>query len=149
MRHFLILAVILAFATCSKESATYYEYNGATITRIDRGNKIYFYYGRFDNENFPETFVKAEYSGFNSGIHAYMIFFPNGRVRISPAGGLFKKNGADSLLSLYEFNDNYLLNAWLDSIRGNFNNTVELSDGLKFEEEINRESHSKVKVSYP
>lgn len=149
MKYCLALVAILAFTACSKETAIYYEYNGTTITRIDRGNEVYLYYGKFDKESFPETFIKAEYSGFNSGLYAYMTFLPNKSVRIIKAAGIFEKNGTDSLLSLYEFNNNYLANKWLDSIQGNYNNTIELSDVLKFEKERNLQNHSEVKAYYP
>ncbi|MBK7110628.1 MAG: hypothetical protein WAU21_04535 [Chitinophagales bacterium] len=148
MRYILFLVIIFGFIACSKETAIYYEYNETTITRINKGNKILFFYGKFDNENFPEMFVEAEYSGLNSGMQAYLNFLPNKQVEIIGIMGSFEKTGIISNFNIKEI-DNIRFIAWKDSIQGNYNNTIELFDVLQIEIERNQQNNSKVKAYHP
>ena len=53
MKIIIKLFIGILLTSCSFDKIIYYEYNGVTISRIDDGNEIYFYYGKCDNENNP------------------------------------------------------------------------------------------------
>ena len=146
----IIILGMLAFISCTRNEAIYYEYNGITITRIDRGNQIYFYFGKCNEEknSCPESYIKAEYSGLNSGMGGYIIFTSDGKAELVRVYDSFEKIGADSLLSLKEYDNIEFIN-WTDSIKGNYNNVIEVSDIIKLEKEKNLKNHSNVKVTYP
>ncbi|MEA1980489.1 MAG: hypothetical protein U9N54_05905 [candidate division Zixibacteria bacterium] len=146
-----LIILVFMFVSCSENNFIYYELNGVTVTRIDDGNKIYIYHGRCDNSFTPcsESYVKAEYSGFNSGMSGYIIFNTNGSVDFVKVDALVEKTGKDSLLNIFKFKTNYEAVHWRDSIKGNYGKIVEVSDILKLEKSRNLENKSKVKVTYP
>ena len=133
-----------------KRGVYIFEYNGVTVTRIDKGNQIYLYYGKCDEKLTPcsQSYIMAEYSGFNSGMQAYLIFQDNSEVNIVDVIAFFKEIGGNSNLSLFEFEHNYEATIWIDGIQQNFNNTIELSDIIDYEKERNLKNHSKVKAVY-
>jgi hypothetical protein len=57
--------------------------------------------------------------------------------------------GMDTLLHLFKFREPYLAGNWQDSIRGNYNNIVEIYSALKIEQERNQKNQSKIKALYP
>ena len=141
---------MLAIVSCTRDEVIYYEYNGITITRIDRGNQIYFYYGKCneDRKSCSKSYIKAEYSGLNSGMGGYIVFTSDGKAELIRVYDSFEKVGSDSLLSLKEYNNIEFIN-WTDSIKGNYNNVIEVCDILKLEKEKNFKNRSKVKAIYP
>jgi hypothetical protein len=145
MRILNILLSILIFSSCSQENRIFYEYNGVVITRINKDNQIYFYRGKQEDS----SFIKAEYSGLNSGMGAYLVFKPNGMVELVKVYDSFEKFGSDSSLVLKEYKENIEFIKWTDSIKGNYNNIIEVSDIINIEKERNLQNHSKVKVTYP
>ena len=147
MKNLIILFLLFTLFSCTKKNYIYYEYNGVTITRIDIGNEIYFYYGKYSyKDKIPSTYIMATYSGFNSEMGAYIDFLPNKNVNIIRMYGSFDKIGKDSLLSLRELNSTEY---WIENIKGNYNNVIELMDITKLEKERNISNHSKVKATYP
>lgn len=138
--------------SCSKDVYIYYEYNGVTVTRIDRGNKIYFLYGFYDDKekSLPESFIKAVDSGWDGCVDAYLIFQTNQKVEIRSVEGWFEKIGTDTSIYLSPYIENSLFCKWLDSIDGNFQNTINILDVIKSEINVDKKfNHSKVKVKYP
>ena len=71
MKKFISVILLCVLFSCSeKEKLIYYTYNDTTITRLDKGNEIFLYYGRFENKNsLPQSYIKATYSGFDGGMN--------------------------------------------------------------------------------
>ncbi len=148
MKFFLALFMIILLASCNNEKPIYYEYNDTVATRVDKDNKIYFYYGKFCNGDYPKNYVEAEYSGFNSGMQAYLTFRKDGKVEIRRVMAGFRKIGNEFNINIRD-DDNVQFNPWLDSIRNNYGNTIEVSDILKIEQKRNLKNHTKVIAKYP
>nr|MBU3857636.1 hypothetical protein [Flavobacterium sp. MC2016-06] len=137
-------------ACSSEENYIYYSYNKTTITRVDKGNSIFFYYGKYKKEEpLPQSCVKETFSDFDGGMDAFLIFKSNGNVEIVPTGGLFKTINEKDNLILKEFKSNIEFINWEKGINGDYLNVCKLSNVLKLEIRINRENDSKVKVVYP
>ena len=148
MKFILALFMLFLLVSCNNKKPIYYKYNDIIVTRVDRGNKIYFYYGKFSNGDYPAKYVEAEYSGFNSGMQAYLTFRKDGKVEIRRVMAGFQKIGNEPNLNIKN-DDNVQFNPWLDSIRNNYNNTIEVSDILKIEQKRNLINHTKVTAKYP
>lgn len=137
-------------ACSSEENYIYYSYNKTTITRVDKGNNIFFYYGKYKKEEpLPKSYVEETYSGFDGGMDAFLIIKDDGKAEIVPVGGLFKIINKKDNLFLNEFKSNIDYINWEKSIKGNYLNVCRLSNVLKVEIRINRQNNSKVKVVYP
>ncbi|MCD8413256.1 hypothetical protein [Tenacibaculum finnmarkense] len=149
MKKIFLLSIIL-FLSCSKEQKLiYYSYKDVTITRVDFENEIYFYYGKFENNNLPSQFVKATFSGFDGGMGAYLIFEENDKsTEIIPVYDSFIKKGVSDKFILNEGMDNIEFNEWREKINGKFNNIVQLSNIIDSEKKWNLENNSKVNVIY-
>lgn len=148
MKKIIIIVLCAILMSCTNENIIYYEYEGVTITRLDRDNQIYFYYGKFENGVYPQSYIKAEYSGFNSGMHAYLTFLPNKKVDVIDVMAYFEKIGNEPNFNIIEV-ENEIFIPWLDSLYGNYNNTVEVLDIIDTEQERNKRNNSKVKATYP
>lgn len=136
-------------ASCSEKEIIYYEFNGVTITRINDGNRIYFYHGKCGkDESCSKSYIKAEYSGLNSGMGAYLIFQPSTKVEIIKMHDSFEKVGNTSSLTFKEY-DNIEFIPWQDSIKGKFENVIYVSDVIETEKDLNSKNRSKVKAVYP
>lgn len=144
MKKLTIFLTVLILSSCSQENKILYEYNGTIITRINKNNETYFYHGKYQDS----SFIKSEYRGFNSGMGAYLIFKPKGIVELVQKYSLFEKFGSDSSLVLIEYENIQFIN-WADSIRGNYDNVIEVSDIINIEKERNLQNNSKVKATYP
>lgn len=135
--------LMLAFISCRNDIIKY-RYDDVVVTRVDRDGLAKLYYGDFDN-NFPDSCIKIEYSGFNSGISGYLIFHPNKKVEVnSRGGGYFTSSYSEkSMIFLKEISDNFS-----DSIRGKYDRVLHLS-GMGLEQELNQKFNSNVKAIYP
>ncbi len=146
MRSILFLYIFLAFSC--KHEIIKYSYNDVVVTRVDTDGQTKLYYGDLDN-NFPDSFIKIQYSGFNSGLSGYLVFQPNKKVQVfSEGGGYYTSSfGENSMLFLkdYENSKGVFFN---DSIKGRYDRVLYLS-GMGMEEEINRKNNSRVKAVYP
>ncbi len=134
---------MLAFSSCRSDIIKY-RYDDVVVTRVDRDGEAKLYYGDFDN-NFPDSCIKIEYSGFNSGISGYLVFHPDKRVQvISEGGGYYTSSyGENSMIILNEICRNFS-----DSIKGKYDRVLYLS-GMGLEQEINTKNNSNVKAIYP
>ena len=145
----LVFLVLLLFS-CKEEKSIYYEYEGVTVTRIDRGNKIYFYYGKCNLGTVlcSDKYIVAEYSGFISGMAAYLTFLPTGKVEVRRQAAWFEKKGNDNRIELIK-SDVISSILWHDSIEGDYINTIKVFDVLYIEQAHNEKNQSKVKAYYP
>lgn len=146
MRSILILFIFLAFSC--KHEIIKYSHEDVSVTRVDTDGQTKLYYGAFDN-NFPDSCIKIEYSGFNSGLSGYLVFHPDKRVQvISEGGGYFTSScGENSMLFLKDYVDSKR-DFSSDSLKGRFDRVLYLS-GLGLEQEINTKNNSNVKAVYP
>jgi len=140
-------SIFLFLLSCNKHPI-FYEYNHVVITRVEKGSNIYFYYGKYEDGNYPSNCIHAYYHGFNSGVQAYMTFEKDGKVYIRNVMGYFDVIGNEENIKIvHSSNEEFI--PWFDSVRNNFNNTIEISDVLKYEKERNLKNHSRVKAILP
>ncbi|WP_374175119.1 hypothetical protein [Flavobacterium tructae] len=151
MKNIIVLLMTLFLGACSsEESYIYYSYKKTTITRVDRGNRISFYYGKYKkDEPLPQSYIEETYSGFDGGMDAFLIVKDDGKVEIVPVGGLFKTINSKDNLFLNEFSSNLEYINWEKSVKGDYLNVCRVSNVLKVEIRLNRENNSKVKAVYP
>jgi len=147
MKFIIFLFSILFFSSCSKIKVIYYEYGNSTITRVDCGNKVFLYFGKYQDGIFPKNNIIAEYSGFDSSIQGYLTFLPNGKVEGRKIMELFEIVGKSKNLILVEEN-NSILNPWLDTIHLQYKNTIEISNNLEMEMQRNKIYKSDLKAIY-
>lgn len=141
-----------SFIACTSENTIiYYDFDGVTITRIDRDGETCIYYGRCDNnqKNCSEPFVKAKYSGFNSGLDGLLHFKAGGIVEvISLGGGYFtEERSSNDKLLINNSKNSTETSKTLDSIRKS-SSVIHLSSNIVLEKELNRKSNSKVNATY-
>ncbi|MFC3197607.1 hypothetical protein ACFOET_08285 [Parapedobacter deserti] len=144
---FLIVICTLVGCSNSKRIGIQYEYNGIVVTRFDKDAESRFYYGRLNKEDSSMPYVYAKYAGFDGSMDGYLVFKNDKTVELVPLM-YFVENGNPSKLSLKEYNNNTLLNAWQDSIKGRYDNVVRISDNLNIERQRNAENYSNVNVKY-
>lgn len=139
---------VIFFCSCNENRVIIYEFNNVFVTRIDEGTESRFYYGKYENgKNLPSSFVKSTFSGFNSGMDAYLIFKPN-NVKIYHSMGYFENIGnTDSIkeidnteASTFYYNE--------DKVSGKYDSVCRVSDILSREKELNLTNNSKVKAIY-
>ena len=150
MKKYIIVLLVFFLFSC-EGNLVFYEYNGVTITRIDRGNKLYFYYGKKGTPSFDKkTYFKLTYKGLNSAAGAGLKFLDNGIVQVNHMYGYFSIKGDTN--KMYVPPSNTLLNPdWRDSLfvpSYNFNNIIVVFDYIKAEQEKNKKHHSKVATVY-
>ncbi|MDL2283065.1 hypothetical protein LJB94_00940 [Odoribacter sp. OttesenSCG-928-G04] len=179
MKLLILMLLSLLLLSCEdKSSLIYYEYDGVTITRHDVGNKMYLYYGKCDDPNLScrDSYIKAYYSGWNSGISAYLMFHKNGSIEISSSMGHFENINNNmnfvffsEILSKDHINEpeiaklygkHYQL-TWVDtlygkagtligdSLRAHYDNVVYISNILPIERKRNEARKTLVKCIYP
>jgi len=150
MKKFLIVVLFLTLISCEdKERFIHYTYNGVTITRVDKGNKIWLYYGDFDDVKLlPKQCITITYSGFDGLVEGYLVFNENKTVKVIRIDGRFNTIITSDSLKMEEFDRNIEFIRWDDKIKGNFQNVYFLSDLRKREVKINYENNSAVKAIY-
>jgi len=139
----ILFFIMIAFFSCRNDIIKY-RYDDVVVTRVDRDGEARLYYGDFD-KNFPDSCIKIEYSGFNSGISGYLVFHPNKKVEVnSRGGGYFSSSyGENSMIFLKDVRRNFS-----DSIKGQYDRVLHLS-GMGLEQELNKKFNSNVKAIYP
>ena len=144
----ILVISILAMSCFFKKEIIVYEYNGVVITRIDKNAESYFYYGKYELNNLPNSFIKAKYSGLDGLMGAYLLFEKNENVKLIRCYGLFSSEGnyANSKLQLIE-SDDVMQQFDYKKIKKN-KNVIYLSDGIKYEKEENFKNHSNVNATY-
>ncbi len=144
----LIVFISILFSCSEKQNLIYYEYNGLTVTRISDYPKDYFFIGKLKSlsDTLNKTYIKSSFSGFNSGMDAYMVFKPNGKIDIIRLDADFEKHGINDSINLKKFQNNIDFIKWEDSIKKSFKNIVRLSDGIELEKK--RKYTSEVLINY-
>jgi hypothetical protein len=130
----------------------YYEYNGTIITRLSKDGETYFYHGKCDDniKKCPESFIKAEHSGFNSSLDCFLLFRGNGFIElINNGGGYFTEWHIENKRLFMRKYDNSELPLFHDAFSNNYNNLIRISSSINLEKKRNANNNSKVKVIYP
>lgn len=143
-----LILFCVVFYSCERYDAIiHYQYNGVTITRLDKDAVSYFYYGFSTKESdLPEDYIEASYHGFDGVMDGYLIFSQDKKVILVPAT-YFKEKGIAASFSLKQYdNPNFI--KWRDSIHGNYGNIIQVSNIIKLEKEYNIKNYSKVKALY-
>ncbi|MEM9675221.1 MAG: hypothetical protein AAF992_21700 [Bacteroidota bacterium] len=145
-----MLLIFFAGISCTQNRIVHYEYDNVVITRVDKSAESFFYYGICDDKSnpCPKSYIRAKYNGFDGSMGGYLIFHPNDKVEILRMFRFFEDTGHNSFLYLSEYDDNYALNRFTDSIRGDYRNRAWISDILSEEKEQNDKNNSKVMTVY-
>jgi hypothetical protein len=150
MKLMLSIVIPILLLACEKSDFIYYEYEDNVVTRHIQGVDNYFYYGYCDGKKVPcpSEYYKIYYQGYHGLISLYLIFDNYGKVGIEIVAGYRNKVGnMEDIYFMESTNPKFI--QWRDSIQGNFNNVVYLSHVLEKERKMNKQNHSKVKVTYP
>jgi hypothetical protein len=153
MKQLIIIIFTLFFIlSCRNSENIKYEYKGVFVMRVDEGVTSYFYYGNL-NDDSPKSYIKCRYNGLDGIMDGYLIFENSKKVRLLTKYGKFEKVGLDSNLYLINYYEYIDYNKWKDSIKGSYNNVIEITDGItdnfKTEKLLNTKNRSKVKATYP
>jgi hypothetical protein len=150
MKKVLVTIMFFILISCSeKERFIHYSYNGVTITRIDNGNHISFYYGNFtDSDSLPKQSIAASYHGFDGIMDGYLVFNENKIVKIVPVADRFETVIPSDSLKLEEFDSNIKFVEWEDKFKGNYQNIYRLSNLEQLEIQNNKKNNSAVKAVY-
>ncbi|WP_431244786.1 hypothetical protein ACQ9BO_11315 [Flavobacterium sp. P21] len=141
---------ILTLISCSKQSKIYYEYDGLVVTRFTDCSKDYILIGKHQNisDTLNSTFIKSSFSGFNSGMDAYMVFRSDRKIDIIGLGASFEKFGSNDSINLKDFENNIDFKKWEDNAKLNFKNIIRLSNVIKLEKKRNLGYKTEVQASY-
>lgn len=145
----ILICCCFFFFSCEvEENLVYYSYGEVTVTRLNKGNEIYFYYGEYkDVDSLPNELIKA--SSFDGYIQGYLIFRETGQVEVVKLLGEIEEVNHDrSKFKLVEFDHNIDYVNWKNRIDGNFKNIVQFEDLQKFEIEKNIQNNSEVKITW-
>lgn len=147
----LIFILFIFFLSSCEGDIVFYEYNGVAVTRVDRGNKLYFYYGKKGTPSFDKkTYFRLTYKGLNGAAGAGLKFIGNGMIQIDRMYGYFTIRGDTSKMCVPPPR-NLLHPDWRDSTFENsfvYNNIVIVFNNLEAERDVNKIHHSKVNVTY-
>lgn len=147
MKKIVLLFCCFILISCeAKEEFIYYSYKKVTITRLNKENEIYFYYGEYkETDKLPNTYIKA--SSFDGCIQGFLIFRESGQVEVVKTVGKFEEINNDRnefKLVVFDHNVNYI--KWEEKIRGKYKNIVRFDDLQKLEIERNIENNSEVEI---
>jgi hypothetical protein len=147
MKRLSLVLLLMLFSCSDNHNLIYYSYNNTTVTRIDRGNEIYFYFGRLRaSDPLPKPDLKATYRGRDGIMDAYLII-GNQDVEIINLGDSFERISPNKKMRLKEFKSNPDFIKWKEQ-HGKDKNIYRLSDAIDHEIKINAENHSGVKAEY-
>lgn len=93
----------------------YYKYNDICITRIDKENEHYFYFGEFSkNSELPKSYFIGRYiGGFDASFSGYLIFKKRSVEFFQLYGEIIERVGVDN--RFYTFDD-YIVNKNEDTL---------------------------------
>ncbi len=149
MRNYTFAILVLCLMSCgTKSRITYYCYNDVCFSKVNNSSgETYFYYGKIkDEKTLPNSGIKCEYYGFNNGMHAYFVFNLDSTISIRSVMGKFELFGNSDINFKIDKMKNIEFIYWHDSILGNYNNTVFISNISEFEINHNNENNSSVSI---
>lgn len=136
---------LLFFVGCDhRKQIIHYQYNGVKITRLNKGDKIFFSYGYSNKEKeiIKDASVLVDYT-FDKFLFGFLLFHKNGTVEIiSGGGGDYKSLMKNSRLFFQTDSSSSL-----DFVKkGKYDNLYQISDDLDAEGNRNRSFESNVKI---
>ena len=135
--------------SCERGKIIKYKYGNVTLTRVDTSGEIRIYYGDYKADEFPESYIKVSYSGFNSGASGILVFNSDKTITAIPKMGFFEISTKDKKYKKFTIvSEKADLRDWFFKIKGNYNNIVEISDLSSVETDQNKLNNSKVRAYY-
>lgn len=149
MKKIITLFLSILLLSCSeKESFIYYKYEKVTITRVDKDDEVYLYYGNYESKDkLPENYVKASYAGFD-GLNWGFIFFKEDKIQIMPLEGKFDIVNQTSNMEIIK-NDDIDYQNWHNNKKRDYENVLEFRNVIRAEKKVNLINNSKVISVYP
>lgn len=137
-RTIVIILSVICLVCCDSKIEIVYNYNEIIIKRVDTNGKTIFYYGEISKDN-PRIWV--EYSGINDGFSGYLKFDERGKVSILSGDGYFQTINDDTTKFEYRRIAAYERPELTE-------NVYFVQDAIRYEQEKNNESVTKVNVTY-
>ena len=108
----IILTLVCFFVSCStKQNFIYYKYKNTTISRLDKENHIFFYYGKVDDiDNLPKSYIEATYTGFDGLIWGYLMFKENNEIDVKVFEGYFHASNENCSIKIVKDDDSNYIN---------------------------------------
>jgi hypothetical protein len=133
------------------ENIIYYTYQDVTVTRIDKWDKVYFHYGRCNDQDTlcpPPEVVITWRDDF--GLRGFLLFHPDKRVQVlKGGGGLYKTTNEGSQLIFMKEYESPQFHEFMEPFRnGPYKNLIEFSEVIAVEREINNRMNSHVQAEY-
>ena len=150
MKKILTISVICFFVSCStKQNFIYYKYKNTTISRLDKDNHIFFFYGKVEDlNNLPKSHIEVTYSGFDGLIWGYLMFTEKNKVEIKVLEGDFYTNNENCNMKIVEDDDSNYTNR-NNKENKSYDNILEFRNVIKAEVKVNKINNSQVKAIYP
>ena len=138
-RTLVIILSVIGFVSCDSKVETVYTYKDIVIKRVDKNAKTIFYYDEISKDS-PRIWV--EYSGINDGFSGYLKFDESGKVTILSGDGYFQSANDDTTKFEYRRIAAYERPELTE-------NVYIIDDAIRYEQEKNNGSVTKVNVAYP
>nr|WP_294794771.1 hypothetical protein [uncultured Mucilaginibacter sp.] len=145
MKKAIFLLTILSFFSCKKSvTLTHYQYKDIKVTRVDKGEKVFFSYGYFNDEStaVDSAGVVVDCS-FDHFLFGFLLFHQNGSVEVISGGGGNYKMQKKGTMVFYDDKSSFNLDNFKS---GNYNNLYQISDNLDLEQKRNNAFGSIVKI---
>ncbi len=141
MNRKIVVAIVLLiiFISCDSKEEIVYCYKDTVIKRVDKNTKTIFYYNEVSKDS---TMIWAEYSGINDGFSGYLKFDENGKVSILSGDGYFQTANDDTTKFEYKRIAAYQRPELTE-------NVYFIQDAIRYEQEKNSKTKTKVSVYYP
>lgn len=134
-----IILSVIGFASCDSKVEIVYSYKDIVIKRVDKSGKTIFYYDEISKDS-PRIWV--EYSGINDGFSGYLKFDESGKVSILSGDGYFQTVNDDKTKFEYSRIAAYQRPELTE-------NVYFIQNAIRYEQERNEKSETKVTVVYP
>lgn len=142
MKNLTILLIILLFSCNIKEDnkiTIVYSYKNLKITRIDQGNKIFFYLNDLKENNYVLSTIK----GRDGLLQAYLRFNANSTIDIIRKDGVLEDKNKGDGLNILDLHFSKF-RKFEKQIEGNYGNVYFISDYLDLEKRMNKKNKTSV-----
>lgn len=144
----LTFCFVILLLSCTNKKITY-SYDDTIVTRIDKDGEVTFYYGDLEDSTNEHPFIRASYSGFNSGVDAFLKFNDDRTVELIHYGmGSFTQSDKGNSKIYMKDYENPELDSLIKSYGENYQNLIRVSDVIKIERKRNFENRSQVVAKY-
>ena len=151
MKYIYIIIILVSVLSCSSndEKLIHYSYNNVNITRVDKGNISYFYYGYCNNNDIRciNESVSIDWR-FDRYLFGFILFKDDSTVEIIDGGGgsYINYSHANSKLYKREYDNTQLDNIEVLKKKDGYDNLFQLSNDLVLEHKRNKKFGSKVEA---